>query len=101
MSRYCSHTLILPDESQLDNMVVEVADSVVSYYPFTGEVHTTLYVDMPILLSYRNDLEGKTVSLAQLTWALKDSDNQTYMYAYRLTPCLSCYGGQRFILRRL
>ena len=101
MPRYCSHTLILPDESRLDNHVVEVDGRVVTYYPFTGEVHSTIYVDTPILLSHRADLEGKTLSLTQLTWALHDTAHgDTSTYAYRLTPCPSC-AGARFTMSKL
>ena len=101
MPRYCSHTIILPDENRLDNYVVEVAGSVITDYPFAGEVHSTIYVDGSILLSYRADLEGKTVSLSQLAWALNDTEQgNTMMYAYRLTPCPSC-AGNRFTMKRL
>lgn len=100
MPRYCSHTVILPDESHLDNFVVEVSGAVTTYYPFAGEVHTTLYLDTPILLSHRADLEGKTISLTQLTWALRDASSTTVLYAYRLTPCPSCMG-ERYTMMRL
>lgn len=111
MPRYCSHTVILPDESRLDNFVVEVAGSVTAYYPFTGEVHSTIYFDTPILLSHRADLDGKTVSLTQLTWALSAPESQSSngvlrseekaaLYAYRLIPCPSC-AGNRFTMMRL
>ena len=100
MPRYCSHTVILPDENRLDNFVVEVAGRVIAYYPFTGEVHSTIYLDAPILLSHRDDLDGKTIALTQLTWALHDADGNTATYAYRLTPCSSCMG-ERFTMGRL
>lgn len=100
MSRYCSHTIIMPDETMLDNHVVEVADKVIACYPFAGEMHTTLYLDTPILLSHRADLEGKTVSLAQLTWALGDADGADDMYAYRLDACPSCMG-DRYTLTKI
>lgn len=101
MPRYCSHTLILPDESCLNDMIVEVSNnSVVVYYPFAGEVHSTLYIDTPILLSFREDLEGKTVSLNQLSWALSDIVNNVMVYAYRLVPCSSC-AGERFTMIKL
>lgn len=101
MSRYCSHTVILPDENHLDNFVVEVAGSVTAYYPFTGEMHSTIYLDAPILLSHRSDLDGKTISLTQLTWALHDTvHGDTSVYAYRLTPCPSC-AGNRFTMTKL
>lgn len=101
MPRYCSHTIILPDESRFDNFIVEVGGSVVTYYPFRGEVHSTIYMDQPILISYRADLDGKTISLTQLTWALHDTEHgNTAMYAYRLTPCPSCMG-ERFIMTKL
>lgn len=102
MPRYCSHTVILPDENRLDDFVVEVTgNSVTAYYPFTGEVHSTIYFDTPILLSHRADLEGKTVSLNQLTWALRDTEREaTALYAYRLTPCPSCMGN-RFTMSKL
>lgn len=97
MSRYCSHTVILPDETSLDNFVVEVNRCVEAYYPFTGETHSTIYLDNPILLTPRVDLEGKTVSLTQLSWALNmpqhlDSVAPSTLYAYRLTPCVTCVG---------
>ena len=100
MPRYCSHTVILPDENHLDNFVVEVSGSVIAYYPFTGEVHSTIYLDAPILLSPRADLEGKTVALTQLTWALNATHGGTTLYAYRLTPCPSCAEG-RFVMSKL
>ena len=100
MPRYCSHTVILPDENHLDNFVVEVSGSVIAYYPFTGEVHSTIYFDTPILLTPRADLEGKTVALTQLTWALNATHGDTTLYAYRLTPCPSCAEG-RFVMSKL
>lgn len=100
MARYYSHTIILPDESHLDDFVVEINKQVTAYYPFVGEMHSTIYVDTPILLSYRADLDGKTVSLNQLTWALCDEANDMVMYAYRLTPCSSC-AGERFTMTML
>ena len=101
MPRYCSHTVILPDENRLDDFVVEVTgNSVTAYYPFTGEVHSTIYFDTPILLSHRADLEGKTIALTQLTWALSDTHGDTTLYAYRLTPCPSCAEG-RFVMSKL
>jgi hypothetical protein len=101
MARYCSHTIILPDENHLDNFVVEVNGNSVSYYPFTGEVHSTIYVDTPILISHRADLDGKTISLDLLAWALHDSTSGDVMlYAYRLSPCTSCMGN-RFTMTRL
>lgn len=100
MARYCSHTVILPDETRLDDYVVEVNGAVEAYYPFTGEMHSTIYIDMPILLSYRADLEGKTVSLTQLAWALHGVGNTTAVYAYRLSPCPSCMG-ERYTMTKL
>lgn len=102
MARFCSHTIILPDENRLDDFIVEVAGSVTTYYPFAGERHSTIYLDMPILLSYRADLDGKTVSFSHLAWALHDADggNASVLYAYRLTPCPSC-AGERFTMSKL
>lgn len=100
MARYYSHTIILPDESHLDEFVVEVNRHVVAYYPFVGEIYSTIYVDTPLLLSYRADLDGKTVTLSQLAWALHDEGNVEVMYAYRLTPCPSC-AGERFTMTML
>ena len=102
MPRYCSHTVILPDEHRLDNFVIEVAGSVTAYYPFAGERHSTIYLDTPILLSPRADLDGKTISLTQLTWALGDAghDGTAVLYAYRLTPCPTCAEG-RFTMVKL
>lgn len=100
MSRYYSHTVILPDETHLDDFVVEVTGHVSAYYPFTGEIHSTIYLDTPLLLSHRADLDGKTISLTQLTWAMHTEANSTVMYAYRLTPCPSC-AGDRFTMTKL
>lgn len=102
MPRYCSHTVILPDEQHFDNFVVEVSDCVIAYYPFVGEHHSTIYLDTPILLSPRADLNGKTISLAQLTWALCDAEHEStaVLYAYHLTPCSSCAEG-RFTMVKL
>ena len=97
MARYFSHLIILPDESRLEDFVVELNGGEASYYPFVGEVHSTIYVDKPILLSFRKDLDGKTVSLAQSAWALHDNASaDTILYAYFLTPCPSC-AGERFV----
>ena len=63
MARYYSHLIILPDESHLEDFIVELNGNQLSYYPFVGEIHSTTYIEKPILLSYRNDLEGKTVAL--------------------------------------
>ena len=38
MARYFSHLIILPDESRLEDFVVELNGGEVSYYPFVGEV---------------------------------------------------------------
>lgn len=101
MARYCSHTIITPDESRLCNFVVEVNRHVGVYYPFTGEQHSTIYIDTPILLSFRDDLEGKTIALSQLTWALRGGDSgEEIMFAYRLTPCSSCMG-ERYVMSKL
>lgn len=100
MARYYSRTVILPDETLLDDFVVEVVTHVTNYYPFTGEIHSTVYLETPLLLSHRADLDGKTVSLTQLAWALRDQANNTLMYAYRLTPCPSC-AGDRFTMTKL
>ena len=98
MSRYFSHLIILPDESQLVDFIVELHRDEVSYYPFVGEVHSTVYVDRPILLSYRSDMEGKTLSLSHLTWALRymDAAADATLYVYSLTPCTSC-ADDRFV----
>lgn len=101
MARYCSHTIILPDESHLDNFVVEVNHYVIAYYPFAGEKHSTIYFDTPILLSHRSDLDGKTISLTQLSWAIRDRESdEDIMYAYHLSPCSLCMG-ERYVLSRL
>lgn len=101
MARYYSHLIILPDESHLEDFIVELNGNQLSYYPFVGEIHSTTYIEKPILLSYRNDLEGKTVALSQLTWALRDTTStDTTIYAYALTPCSSC-AGERFTAKRL
>lgn len=101
MARYCSHTVILPDGHLVNDFVVEVNKVVSVYYPFTGEMHSTIYLDTPILISYRDDLEGKTISLGQLNWALNNTEQgDDALYAYRLTPCSSCLG-DRFTMTRL
>ena len=101
MARYCSHTIILPDENRFDNFIVEIEKHVVAYYPFMGEMHSTIYIDQPILISYRADLDGKTLSQSQMAWALHDIEHgDTMMYAYCLTPCPSCQGN-RFTMKRL
>lgn len=100
MARYYSHTIILPDESHLEDFVVEVDKQVVAYYPFVGEIHSTIYIDTPILLSHRADLEGKTISLDQLVWALHDAENEKVVYAYRLTSCSVCTG-ERYVMTML
>lgn len=100
MARYYSHDVILPDETHLDDFVVEVSGHVTAYYPFTGEIHSTIYLDTPLLLSHRADLEGKTVALAQLAWAMHADTCSAVMYAYRLMPCSSC-AGERFTMVKL
>lgn len=99
MARYFSCTLILPDETQLTDFIVDVDDTSVSYYPFAGEVHSTIYLETPILLSHRADLQSKTVALNQLTWAMGDATDNA-IYAYSLTPCSHCMG-DRYILAKL
>lgn len=101
MARYYSHLIILPDESHLEDFIVELNGNHLSYYPFVGEIHSTTYIEKPILLSYRSDLEGKTVALSQLAWALRDNTStETTIYAYALAPCPSC-AGERFTAKRL
>lgn len=100
MARYYSHTIILPDETRLDDFVVEIIGREVTYFPFTGEIHSTVYVEYPILLTHRSDLQGKKVSLTQLTWALTDVTCEGTLYAYALTPCCTC-AGERFSLSKL
>ena len=99
MSRYFSHTVILPDETHLVDFIVDVEGHSVAYYPFVGEIHSTIYLETPILLSHRNDLQGKTVSLYQLTWAMGDAADSS-VYAYSLTLCPACKG-DRYTLTRL
>lgn len=99
MTRYYSHTIILPDETRLTDFVVDVEGSSVTYYPFVGEIHSTIYAEHPILLSHRDDLQGKTVSLDQLSWAMGDAADGA-VYAYALTPCPACMG-DRYVLSRL
>ena len=99
MARYFSHTVILPDESRLDDFIVDVTGTRASYYPFVGEVHSTVYVEGGILLSYRDDLQGKTVALNQLSWAMGSAESGV-LCAYSLSPCPSCMG-DRFVLSKL
>ena len=99
MARYFSHTVILPDESRLDDFIVEIVGSHVCYYPFVGELHSTVYVEGGLLLSYRNDLQGKTVALDQLAWAMGSIDCGS-ICVYSLSPCPSCMGN-RFVLSKL
>lgn len=100
MSRYYSHTIILPDETRLDDFVVEINGGVVTYSPFAGEIHSTIYIEHPILVSHRADLQGKTVSLNQLAWALTGGEGDDVLYAYSLMPCPSCTEG-RFTMTRI
>lgn len=101
MKRYFSHLIILPNSTQLEDFIVEIYDEKFYYYPFTGELHSTTYLECPILLSFREDLEGKTLSLNQLNWALQGSDpTKITLYAYSLTPCSSCLGN-RYIASKL
>ena len=100
MRRYYSHTVILPDETRLNDFVVEVCGSTVTWFPFTGEIHSTIYVEHPLLLSYRSDLQGKKLSLQQLSWALGDAHDSSTVYAYALMPCPSCSEGW-YEMRRL
>lgn len=99
MSRYFSHTVILPDESRLNDFVVEVLGNTLNYYPFSGEMHSTVYIEDGILLSYRDDLQDKTVSMEKLLWAM-GCDEGDELYAYSLSPCPSCMG-DRYILNKL
>ncbi|MBR5149523.1 MAG: hypothetical protein IKV15_10085 [Bacteroidaceae bacterium] len=100
MKRYFSHLIILPDGSRLEDFVVEVNGANFSYYPFTGEIHSTVYVDQPILLSSRADLAGKTITLDLLSWALHVDGTPENVYAYSLTPCVSCANG-RYVMTKL
>ena len=101
MARYYTHLLLLPDESHLKDFVVELIGSTVSYYPFVGEIHSTIYIETPILLSRRNDLQGKTIYLGQLGWAFGEQDvSSGTLYAYRLVPCSLCVG-ERFMATKL
>ena len=100
MPRFYSHTIILPDETRLNDFIVEINGGEVSYFPFAGEIHSTIYVEHPILLSRRADLQGKTVSLTQLAWALADGKDCNKLYIYSLIPCLDCAEG-RFMLTRI
>jgi hypothetical protein len=100
MSRYYSHTIILPDETRLDDFVVEINGGKVVYFPFAGEIHSTIYIEHPILVSHRADLQGKTVSLDQLSWALTGGEGHDMLYAYSLMPCPACTEG-RFTMTRL
>ena len=100
MPRYYSHTIILPDETRLDDFIVEINGSEINYFPFTGEIHSTIYVEHAILLTHRADLQGKTISLAQLSWALTEPSGNDTLYAYALTPCRACVGN-RFSLSKL
>ena len=100
MSRYYSHTIILPDETRLDDFVVEINGGEVTYFPFAGEIHSTIDVEQPILLTRRADLQGKTVSMTQLAWALTGDDGHDMLYAYSLMPCPSCAEG-RFTMTKL
>ena len=100
MARYFSHTVILPDETHLVDFIVETGGVSVVYYPFVGEVHSTIYLENPILLSHRSDLQGKTIALNQLAWAMKDDAGNEALYAYSLTPCPACMG-DRFTMTKI
>ena len=100
MTRYFSHLIILPDGSRLEDFVVELHGATFTYYPFSGEIHSTVYVDKPIMLSYRNDLVGKTITLDLLSWALHVDDTPKNVYAYSLTPCES-RAKDRYVMTKL
>lgn len=100
MARYFSHSVILPDETHLVDFIVETDGISVVYYPFVGEVHSTIYLETPILLSHRSDLDGKTIALNQLTWAMGADANASTIYAYSLSPCPVCKG-DRYTMTRL
>ena len=100
MRRYYSHTVILPDETHLDDFVVEVNGTTVTYFPFMGEIHSTIYVEHPLLISNKPDLQGKKVTLQQLAWALGDAQDSPTLYTYSLTPCPSCSEGW-YVLTKL
>lgn len=94
MTRYYSHLIILPDGTRLEDFVVEVDGRNIAYYPFVGEIHSTVYLDKPILLSYRDDLEGKSIALDLISWALLDGEATEKVCAYSLTPCAECAKGR-------
>ena len=94
MTRYYSHTIILPDETLLTDFVVEVCGCEICYFPFSSEIHSTIYVEHPILLSYRDDLQGKSVSLSQLAWALGSDSGNVNISLYSLLPCPLCSEGR-------
>lgn len=100
MARFYAHTLILPDNTHLDNFIIEVSPQGVLYYPFMGEIHSTIYIDKIILCSYRADLNDKTIALNQLEWALGTASNKAELYVYTLTPCASCTS-ERYIATKL
>jgi hypothetical protein len=52
------------------------------------------------MLSYRNDLVGKTITLDLLSWALHVDDTPKNVYAYSLTPCESC-AKDRYVMTKL
>lgn len=99
MARYFSHSVILPDETHLVDFIVETDGISVVYYPFVGEVHSTIYLETPILLSHRSDLDGKTIALNQLTWAMGADANDSSIYAYSLTPCPVCKGDRYTMIK--
>ena len=100
MRRYYSHTVILPDETRLNDFVVEVCGSTVTWFPFTGEIHSTIYVWYGDLRGLRAEAHSIPTRRSPLLYASGDADDHATLYAYSLTPCPSCSEGW-YEMRRL
>ena len=58
---------------------------------FSDELLKNSLLTEEFILDDLNDLEGKTLSLSHLTWALRYMDAaDATLYVYSLTPCTSC-----------
>lgn len=86
MARFFSHTVILPDGTHLADVVVELTARSVSYYPFSREIHSTVYVEHPILLSHRGDLHGCVLASDSQLCSMPGNDTDNALYAYSVAP---------------
>lgn len=86
VKRYFSHTVILPDGTRRPDSIVEFSARSVTCYPFSGEIHSTVYVEHPILLSHRGDLHGCVLATDSPLSSMLGDDTDSALYAYSLAP---------------